>query len=168
MNRRDFLKKTGSTIVSSAIGVSFGAIPGCGFKGPISDPELPNVILITADNMGWKDLGCFGNRDIDTPNLDRLSYEGIRFTNAFVVSSSCSPSRASIITGQYPHTNVVVGLTHLKKRYSLRPWYETLPSLLNRLLGARSIERKPYTDLPPFFENIFQTGQFVYWDIDEF
>ncbi len=142
MKRRDFLKTTGSAIISSAIGLSAGAISGCGPGDFSTDPELPNIILITADNMGWKDLGCFGNRDIKTPNIDRLADEGIRFTRAFVVSSSCSPSRASMITGQYPHTNGVVGLTHLKKRYSLMPWRETLPSVLKELGYNSAIEGK--------------------------
>lgn len=142
MNRRDFLKKSGAVAASSAIGISFGTMPGCGFKGPITDPELPNIVLIIADNMGWKDPGCFGNDQIKTPNIDSLAEEGIMFTRAFVVSSSCSPSRASVITGQYPHTNGVVGLTHLKKKYSLRPWYTTLPSLLKGRGYHTAIEGK--------------------------
>jgi len=55
-----------------------------------SDRSLPNIVLITADNLGWKDLGCCGNPDVSTPNIDRLAREGVRFSNAFVVASSCS------------------------------------------------------------------------------
>lgn len=65
--------------------------------------QRPNIILIIADDVSWDDIGCYGNTAIRTPNLDRLANDGIRFTNAFVTSSSCSPSRSSIITGRYPH-----------------------------------------------------------------
>jgi N-sulfoglucosamine sulfohydrolase len=65
--------------------------------------QRPNIILIIADDVSWDDIGCYGNKYVHTPNLDRIAKEGIRFTNAFVTSSSCSPSRSSIITGRYPH-----------------------------------------------------------------
>jgi arylsulfatase A-like enzyme len=63
----------------------------------------PNIILIIADDLAWDDCGAYGHPTVRTPNLDRLTAEGLRFTNAFVTTSSCSPSRASIITGRYPH-----------------------------------------------------------------
>ncbi len=63
----------------------------------------PNVVLFMADDHGANDLGCYGNDAIRTPNLDQLAREGMRFTNAFLTTSSCSPSRASILTGRYPH-----------------------------------------------------------------
>lgn len=63
----------------------------------------PNIILIIADDMAWDDSGAFGNLRVRTPNIDRLAREGMRFTSAFVTISSCSPSRASLITGRYPH-----------------------------------------------------------------
>ncbi|MBO9154454.1 sulfatase [Chitinophaga sp. GCM10012297] len=64
----------------------------------------PNIILIIADDLGWNDVGCYGNTAVRTPNIDRLAKDGIRFNNVFVTSSSCSPSRTSIITGRYPHS----------------------------------------------------------------
>lgn len=63
----------------------------------------PNIILIIGDDISPEDLGCYGNKRIRTPNLDRLAREGIRFTRFFVTSSSCSPSRTSLLTGRYPH-----------------------------------------------------------------
>ena len=65
--------------------------------------ESPNIVLIIADDMGWDDAGAYGHPYIRTPNLDRLASGGMRFDRAFLTTSSCSPSRASIITGQYPH-----------------------------------------------------------------
>src|SRR3954452_24638892 len=66
-------------------------------------PGRPNVVLIIADDMAWDDCGAFGNPKVRTPNIDKLAREGLRFDRAFVTASSCSPSRASLITGRYPH-----------------------------------------------------------------
>lgn len=65
--------------------------------------QPPNIILVIADDISWNDIGCYGNNAVRTPNLDRIAKEGLKFTNAFVTSSSCSPSRSSIITGRYAH-----------------------------------------------------------------
>lgn len=61
-----------------------------------------NVVLIMCDDMGWKDLACQGNDKLQTPNIDALAKEGVRFTNAYSASPVCSPSRAAIITGLAP------------------------------------------------------------------
>lgn len=63
----------------------------------------PNFVIIIGDDISAEDLGCFGNRGIRTPNLDRLAAGGLRFTNAYVTASSCSPSRTSLLTSRYPH-----------------------------------------------------------------
>ena len=65
--------------------------------------QKPNIVLFIADDVSWDDLGCYGNKDVKTPNIDRLAGKGIRFTNFFLTASSSSPSRNSIITGRYPH-----------------------------------------------------------------
>jgi len=69
-----------------------------GFSG-----KKPNIILILTDDMGYGDLGCYGCRAINTPNIDRLAHEGIRFTDFHSCNALCSPSRAGILTGRYPH-----------------------------------------------------------------
>jgi len=63
----------------------------------------PNLVLIIADDMAWDDSSPYGNESIRTPNLARLANEGMRFDNAILTISSCSPSRSSIVTGRYPH-----------------------------------------------------------------
>ena len=63
----------------------------------------PNLILIIADDLSAEDCGPYRNKGVQTPNLNRLAHEGMRFTRAFVTTSSCSPSRSSLITGKYPH-----------------------------------------------------------------
>ena len=63
----------------------------------------PNFILFITDDISAGDLGCYGNEKIKTPHLDRMAAEGLRFTNAYLSISSCSPSRCSIISGRWPH-----------------------------------------------------------------
>ncbi|MCU0407741.1 MAG: sulfatase [Bacteroidales bacterium] len=65
--------------------------------------QRPNFVLIIADDVSFDDIGCYGNSQVKTPNIDRLASSGIRFTNMFLTASSSSPSRNSIITGRYPH-----------------------------------------------------------------
>lgn len=62
----------------------------------------PNILLILLDDFGWKDLGCYGSAFYETPRLDRLAQEGMRFTDAYASCPVCSPTRASIMTGKYP------------------------------------------------------------------
>ena len=63
----------------------------------------PNFVFILADDISVDDLGCYGNPDVRTPNLDRLAADGLSFDNAYLTTSSCSPTRSSLITGRYPH-----------------------------------------------------------------
>ena len=64
----------------------------------------PNFIIFIADDVSWDDLGCYGNIDVKTPNIDNLAKNGIIFKNTYLTTtSSCSPSRNSILTGRYPH-----------------------------------------------------------------
>ena len=65
----------------------------------------PNIILILADDLGWGDLGCYGNKSIKTPNLDRLAAEGVRFTQGYAGSTVCLPSRAVLMTGLHTGHN---------------------------------------------------------------
>ena len=78
----------------------------------------PNFIFILIDDMGWKDLGCYGSEFYETPNLDGLSADGVSFTNAYAACPVCSPTRASIMAGRYPArvgvTNFIGGHTQGK------------------------------------------------------
>jgi N-sulfoglucosamine sulfohydrolase len=69
----------------------------------IAQSDLPNFIIIIGDDISWDDLGCYGNPAVQSPNIDQLASEGIRYTNTYLTASSCSPSRCSIIAGRYPH-----------------------------------------------------------------
>ncbi len=78
--------------------------------------DRPNVLLILADDLGARDLGCFGSKYYETPNLDRLAARGVRLTNAYSASPLCSPTRSSIMTGQHPaRTGITAPACHLTK-----------------------------------------------------
>ncbi len=74
-----------------------------------SQDTQPNIVLIMADDLGWKDLHCYGNKNLETPNLDRLAKQGMLFTNAYTASPPCSPTQSnvmtSIVTGSLPYKN---------------------------------------------------------------
>ena len=91
MNRRDFLKTTAATTAFLA-----------GIKPAWSAEKKLNFVFILIDDLGWRDLGCFGSSFYETPNLDRLAQEGMRFTQAYAACPVCSPTRVSIMTGKYP------------------------------------------------------------------
>lgn len=79
----------------------------------VAAAERPNVILFIVDDVSWNDYGCYGNKAARTPVIDRLAANGMRFDQAFLTASSCSPSRSSIITGRYPHNNGKAAELHL-------------------------------------------------------
>src|SRR5215217_9520164 len=67
----------------------------------------PNLLIVLCDDLRWDHLGCAGHQNLKTPHIDRLAKEGVRFANAFCTTSLCSPSRASILSGQYAHKHGV-------------------------------------------------------------
>lgn len=67
-----------------------------------SSARKTNIVFFLVDDLGWSDLGCYGSSFYDTPNIDKLAAEGLRFTDAYATCHVCSPSRASILTGKYP------------------------------------------------------------------
>jgi len=100
-------------------------------------PRKPNIIFIFADDLGWGDLGCYGNREIKTPRIDRLAKEGTLFTHFYVNSPVCSPSRAAVLTGQYPARVGIHG--HIwnqenNQRRSMPDWLDTTVCTVPRLL----------------------------------
>src|SRR5882672_3021675 len=88
----------------------------------------PNIIFILADDLGYGDLGCFGQARIKTPNLDKLAAEGIRFTDFYAGSTVCAPSRAALMTGLHAGHAWIRGNSDL----SLRPEDVTVAELLKQ------------------------------------
>ena len=98
--RREFLTKT----VIGATGVTLLSCTSTKHSQS-SKSSLPNFILIISDDTSVDDFGCYGHPHIRTPNIDKLAVDGIQFTNAYLSTSQCSPSRCSIISGRYPHNH---------------------------------------------------------------
>lgn len=95
-----------------------------------SDERRPNIVLLVADDHGVEAAGCYGNAVIQTPHLDALAADGVRLTNAFCTTSSCSASRSVILTGLYNHANGTYGLTHAHHHFACFDWVASLPQLL--------------------------------------
>ncbi len=85
------------------LAVSSAVFPACSSEPP-AQPETakPNILFILVDDLGWADVGSFGSKLYETPNIDRLASQGMKFTNAYAACPVCSPTRASIMTGRYP------------------------------------------------------------------
>ena len=66
-----------------------------------AEPKTPNIIFILADDLGYGDLGCYGQKQIQTPHIDRLAAEGMRFTQCYAGSTVCAPSRCCLMTGYH-------------------------------------------------------------------
>ncbi|UYQ90953.1 sulfatase [Chitinophaga horti] len=87
--------------VKAAIGLLM--LLATAYNNSYAQTKRPNIIIFIADDVSYNDLGCMGHPLIKTPAIDKLAENGLRFTNAYLTTSSCSPSRASILTGRYPH-----------------------------------------------------------------
>ena len=90
----------------------------------------PNIVLILVDDLGYGDVGCFGAKDIRTPNLDALARQGTRFTDFYVAQAVCTASRAALLTGCYPNRVGMQGALNHTSRFGLNPAEWTLPKML--------------------------------------
>lgn len=93
-SRRKFIRNLGL----GAIALNLARLP----LSASESTRKPNIIFILADDLGWAELGCYGNTFNETPNLDQLAKHGMRFTDAYSAAPVCSPYRAALMTGQYP------------------------------------------------------------------
>src|SRR6185503_4446388 len=90
VTRREFIE---SAVATTAIATTVA---------PAYDATRPNVLFILADDLGYGDLSCYGRPDYQTPVLDRLAEQGMKFTSAYAAAPVCTPTRCAFITGQYP------------------------------------------------------------------
>lgn len=102
----------------------------CNTAGSQAIAQKPNIVLIVSDDHGLDALGCYGNPFIKTPSLDALAKDGIRFTNAFGTTASCSPSRSVILTGLHNHANGMYGLEHDESHFRSFDEIKSLPVIL--------------------------------------
>ena len=97
-----------------------------------SNVEKPNVIVIMADDLGYGDVSCYGATRISTPNIDRLSSEGMRFTSGYCSASTCTPTRYSLLTGTYAFRGERTGIAPPTAPAIIKPGTETIASILQR------------------------------------
>jgi arylsulfatase A len=135
-SRRNFLKTLG-------LGVTTLAAQGCAsiselITGKASE-DKPNIIFILNDDLGWAELGCYGNKFNETPNLDKLASGGMRFTEAYAAAPVCSPYRAALMTGQYPARVGITDYLRPNDAKHLSTDYVTIAEMLKRAGYATGI-----------------------------
>ena len=135
LNRRDFLK-------SAAAGAASAVMAGCARTSSKITPHgvttsRPSIIFILADDLGYGDLGCYGQKQIQTPNFDRMAAEGMRFTDHYAGSTVCAPSRCSLMTGL--HT----GHTYIRGNREIQPMGQ-LPLPADTATPSRMLQQVGY------------------------
>ncbi len=95
-----------------------------------SESRKPNIVIIYADDLGYGDLSCYGAEDIQTPNVDALAENGLRFTDAYCTSPTCTPARFSLMTGRYPSRREGVHILPGDAKCIIDPGVYTLPMML--------------------------------------
>ncbi|MCF7818549.1 MAG: sulfatase-like hydrolase/transferase [Kiritimatiellales bacterium] len=142
------MKRIGT--LSGTVAAMLAALVWATFSEAKESSSRPNVILVLIDDMGWADLSCFGDKEIQTPQIDRMAAEGILFEQFYVNSPICSPSRVAISIGQYPQrwsiTSYLAKRTANNKR-GMAQWLDPKAPML-----ARSLKQAGYA-----------TGHFGKW-----
>jgi len=132
IDRRTFLKTTsmgGASLFMTSLLSPF-EFSGCTKKIETAK-RPPNFIIIFTDDQGYADLGVYGARDIETPNVDRMAEEGVKFTDFYVAASVCTPSRAALLTGCYPkRVGLQTGVLFPKDTNGLHPGEITIAESL--------------------------------------
>ncbi len=145
ISRRDALKGIGGMIAASAAAASAAAPPAVATPLTVNQasgtpgtlPKRPNILWITGEGVPQAALSCYGSRLIETPNIDRIAKEGLRFTNSFVTNGLCAPSRATLLTGTYNNINGMYGNPDIPATTGTMmphfdPAQETFPKILKR------------------------------------
>lgn len=153
-----------SCIVGSTSGTPTGE------SQPAASNRVPNIVLLYADDLGWTDLGCFGSDYYETPNLDRLCAQGMKFTSAYACAGNCAPSRACLMSGQYVprHGVYTVGSKH---RFDDRKRYPNVPPWNARKLlavdNAAGLEPEKVTMAEVLRNAGYATGMFGKWHLGD-
>lgn len=167
LNRREFLEAAGTTaILGFCARVAFGRHHTMRRK--------PNFVFFLVDDLGWRDLGCYGSTFYETPHVDRLAAQSMRFTSAYAACPVCSPTRASIMTGKYPARLATTDYFGAPQPDTVdRHWTKDKP-----LLPARYEDRLPLAEVTiaealkesgyaTFFAGKWHLGPEGYWPEDQ-
>ena len=113
---------------------TMGVVAVCLLGGPVEAAEKPrpNIIFVLADDLGWSELGCYGNRFHETRHLDAMARRGMRFTQAYAAAPVCSPYRAALLTGQHPARVGIIDYLRPNSANALSTAHVTLPEMLAR------------------------------------
>ncbi len=123
MHRRSFLRLAGAACAARAAnGPLFSLAPA----------GRPNIVVVLADDLGYGDLACYGGTGARTPNLDRLAAQGVRFTNAYAPSATCTPTRYAMLTGEYAFRKKGTGVLPGNAALIIEPGRPTLASVLKQ------------------------------------
>ena len=149
MERREFLRSAALAAAGCAVGrQAWGAA------------RRPNIVFILADDQGWTDLSCYGSKYYESPHIDRLAAQGMRFTSGYTCGPNCQPTRAALLTGQYgPRTGVytVGGIDRFNwQSRPLRPVDNVTRLPLDKVTIAQALKRAGYA-----------TGMFGKWHLGE-
>jgi len=132
-------------------------VAGLVVAAPTLAAEKLNVVVIVADDLGWADLGCYGSKFHKTPHLDRLAADGMRFTNAYAGAPVCSPTRAALMTGQYP------------ARLNLTDWLPGRPDRPDQMLLRPTISQELPASAPTLAAALktagYATGHIGKWHL---
>ncbi len=144
----------------AAFGLAVTVMPTLSRAAAAATGRPPNVVFVSIDDLGWDELGCYGNTFNETPRIDRLAREGLRFTNAYAAAPLCSPSRAALMTGLYPARTGITDFLRAEGAASdkyLSPDIPTVPDVLGPygyttgLIGKWHLTETysgPYADRP--------------------
>lgn len=110
----------------------FALLFGCNPTDNTNEVQKPNILIIYADDVGIGDISCYGSQLIETPNIDAIAENGIMFTNAYATSGMCTPSRFSLLTGQYAFRLPGSGILSAEDPMCIEPGSFTLPEMLRQ------------------------------------
>jgi arylsulfatase A-like enzyme len=140
-----------SAFLPAAILLAFLPAAATAEDGPRKPTQPPNFVVIFADDMGYGDAGCYGARGIETPNLDRMARQGIRFTDFYVAQPVCSASRAALLTGCYPNRIGILGALGPGSKHGISDGEKTIADLLKTRGYATAIYGKWHLGHHPRF-----------------
>lgn len=154
-SRRRFLKAASAGVAATVI--ARGAPFALGARKPA---KKPNIVICIADDMGWRDAGCYGSPDVKTPNFDRVAAEGMRFDRAFTATAMCAPTRQQLYTGVFPVRNGAYP-NHSNVREGARSMVHHFRALGYRVALAGKTHFGPAASFP--FEKIkpAEVGEFI-------